>query len=138
MDAVVEIDEIGNIVDSSPLNRLPGSPTFADRLQIGTIRPYLRVTIHTGLGWRDSGVSKLFNSRVAVTAVDAVIANVMFVAELDRLNSRKRRLSVVRRAIKLEQHPDADPDKKHCAENGGLRYEVCASIEDLTHCRLSN
>ena len=40
---------------------------------------------HTGFRGRDSGGSGSFNRGMTVAAVDSVIANVVFVAELDRL-----------------------------------------------------
>jgi hypothetical protein len=70
---------------------------------------------------------------VTVTAIDPVIAGVMLVAELNGLFAREESLCVVRGPVEFEQHPDADPDEEDRAEDGSLRDEVRASIEDLPH-----
>ena len=70
---------------------------------------------------------------MTVAAIDPVIAGVMLVAELNRLFAREESLSVVRGPVEFEQHPDGDPDEEDRAEDGSLRDEVRASIEDLPH-----
>jgi len=42
VNAVVEVDEIRQIVDTGPLNRLTGAETLPDRLEKGTVRKDLR------------------------------------------------------------------------------------------------
>lgn len=133
VDAVIEINEVGQIVNAGPPDRLARPPALAYRLQIRAVRPNLRVAVHAGFGGWDPGIRELFNGCVAVATIDRLIADVMFMAELYRLFSREESLSVVRRPVELEQHPDNDPDKENRSEDGGLRYEVGASIEDLSH-----
>ena len=91
------------------------------------------MTVHTGLGWRDPGKRKLLDGGVTVAAVDSVIADVVFMAELNRLLSGKEGLGVVRGAVELEQHPDGYAKEKNRAEDSDLRDEVGASIKDLSH-----
>ena len=133
VNAVIEIDEVRQIVDAGPLDGLTCPPALAYWFKIRAIRPNLRVAVHARFGWRYTRVSQLLNRRVTVAAIDPFVAHVMFVAELYRLLSREEGLSVVRGSVELEQHPDADPDKKDRAEDGSLRDEVRASIEDLPH-----
>ena len=108
-------------------------PALADWLQIRTVRPNLRVAIHTRLRRRDSGISELLNSGVTVAAIDSVIAGVMLMAELNGLFAREESLRIVRGPVEFEQHPDGDPNEEHRPEDGSLRDEVRASIEDLPH-----
>lgn len=85
VNAVVEISVVRKIVNSDPLDRLACAEAGAHRLQVRTFSPDLLVTVHADLGRRHSGKSRCFNGTVAITAVNAVIADVMFVTELNRL-----------------------------------------------------
>jgi hypothetical protein len=85
MDAVVEVDKVGKIVNSPPLQRLPGAVAVANRLEDGSVGPHLRVTGHAGVSGRDSCRRTLFNRGVAVTAIDTQAVDVMLVTEHHRL-----------------------------------------------------
>ena len=85
MNAVIEISEVRKIVHAYPLQRLAAAKTRAHRLEISAIGPDLLVTVHAGAGRRHAGGSRRLDRRVTVAAVDAVIADVMFVAELNWL-----------------------------------------------------
>ena len=137
VNAVIEINEVGKVVNARPLDGVTCAPALADWFQIRTVCPNLRVAIHTGLRGRDSRIRELLNSGVTVAAIDPVIAGVMLVAELNGLFAREESLSVVRGPVEFEQHPDGNPDEEDRAEDGSLRDEVRASIEDLPH-RFSN
>ena len=91
------------------------------------------MAVHARLGRRNSGVRQLLDRRMTIPAIDSVITNVVFVAELNRLFSRKKGLSVVRRAIGFEQQPDNYRDEEHCPEDADLRDEICAPMKNLTH-----
>jgi len=41
VDAVVEIHEVGQLVDARPFERTPGAKTFADRLEVRCVGPDL-------------------------------------------------------------------------------------------------
>jgi len=85
VNAVIEISEVGEIVHSGPLDRLSRPPTLADGFQVGAIGPDLRVAVHAGLGRGYACEAEFLNGRVTVAAIYAVIADMMFVAELNRL-----------------------------------------------------
>src|SRR5713226_8276185 len=74
VNAVIEISEVREVVHPGPLDRLTRSPALADRLQVWTIRPDLRVAIHAGLSRGYAGKAELLNARVTVAAVYAVVA----------------------------------------------------------------
>jgi len=133
VNAVIEIDEVRKIVHASPPNRFTGSPTLADRFQIGRVGPDLIVTVHAGSGRRDPGERSFLDSRVAISAVDAVLAYVVFVAELNGLLARKKRLSVVRGSVELQQQPENYRDEEDRAKDTELGYVVSASTKDLAH-----
>ena len=133
VNAMVEINKVGQVVNTCPFERLAVAPALTHRFQVRAVRPNLRVTIHAGFGGRDPRIRKFLNRGVTIAAVDALIADVMFVAELNWLFAGEECLGIVRGPVELEQHPDRDPDKEHRPEDGSLRDEVRTSIEDLAH-----
>ena len=83
--AVVEVNKFGQVVNSLPLDGFVLSKARSYRLQIWAVIPQLAVTVHTSLcGWHASSCRRL-NSGMAITAIDAVVTDVVLVAELDRL-----------------------------------------------------
>jgi hypothetical protein len=91
------------------------------------------MAIHTGLSRRNACIGKLLDCGVAVTAIDAVISDVMFVTELNGLFAREIRLSVIGGSVEFEQEPDDYRDEENRAEDANFRDEVGASMKDLTH-----
>lgn len=138
MNAVIEISEVGQVVHARPLDRLPRSPAFAHRLEVGAVRPNLRVTIHACFRRRYAGKSQLLDGRMTVAAIDGIIADVVLVAELNGLLTREVSLSVVRGPVEYEQKPDDYSNEEDRSEDGNLRDEVRASIKDLAHRPLSS
>src|SRR6185295_12766235 len=86
-----------------------------------------------GLRRRNTGEGLLLDRCMAIAAIDAVIADVMLMAELNRLLAREKGLSVIGRSVEFEQQVDDDPDKKDRAEDADFRYEISASMKDLAH-----
>ena len=114
MNAMIEINKTGKVVDSGPLNRLAGAKTLAHRLQHRTIRPDLTMTIHAGLGRRNTRERTLLYRSVAIAAVDAIVADVMFVAKRHRLATRHTDFRDVGRLIngRQRQHQDDDESRR--------------------------
>ena len=86
--AVIEINEVGQVVDSRPFYRLARSEAFSHGSQVWTVRPELRMAIHACLGRGDTCESRRFDSRMTVAAIYPAIADVMLMAELDGLFAR--------------------------------------------------
>ena len=133
VNAVIEIDEVGQVINTLPLDRLACAPALANRFEIRTVSPDLRMAVHTSLGRWDSSKRELLDGSMAVAAIDSVIADVMLVTELDRLLAREEGLGVIRRSIEFKQHPYKDGAEKDRAEDRRFGNEVGASIEDLPH-----
>ena len=133
MNAVIEIDEARQVVDSCPLERLPGTETFPHRLQNRTLGPDLRVAIHADLGGWNAGERGLFHRSVAVTAIDAVITDVMLMAELHRLAARNTDLRHVRGAVNRGESGDEDDDDTDAPENTHPGDGVRAPMKYLSH-----
>lgn len=87
VDAVIEIDVFGKVVDADPLNRLVVTVTSPDWLEVGTVCPNLGMTVHTGLCWGHTRRSGGLDRGVTITAIDTVVTDMVFVAELDWLGS---------------------------------------------------
>ena len=85
VNTVVKIRVFGQIVNLFPLDRLVVTETRPDRLQIGAVRPDLAVAIHTCLRRRHACRRRRFNRLVTIAAIDAVVADMVLMAELNRL-----------------------------------------------------
>jgi hypothetical protein len=81
MDAVVEVYKIRQIVYTGPLQGFASPETGAHRLQNLGVRPDLRMTAHADLGGREAGERGGLHRRVAIAAINAVVAHVVFVAK---------------------------------------------------------
>src|SRR5260370_11799569 len=88
MNAVIEIYEIGQAMNFNPLNRFIAAIALANGLKVCRSVEENRMAIHAGLCRRNAGDGGSFHSGMTVTAVDAVIADEMFVAELHGLLTR--------------------------------------------------
>ena len=85
VNAVIEICKFGQIVNAFPLDRFVVSEARSNRFKIFAVGPQLAVAIHTRLCGRHAGTRRGFDGRMAIAAVDAVVADVVFMAELNRL-----------------------------------------------------
>jgi len=66
---VIEIRKIRHLVDSHPIDRVPGLPTLADGRQFGIVGLNLRVTVHARLCCGHIRVGRNLHVRVAIPAV---------------------------------------------------------------------
>src|SRR4051812_25765683 len=81
VDLVAEINKVGEIVNTSPLDRLLIAEARTHWFEHGRVRPDLRVAVHASLGRRNAGKTGSFNGGVTVAAIDALAANVMGMAK---------------------------------------------------------
>lgn len=88
VNAVIEIDEARQVVHPRPLQRFSGPETFAHRLQNRALGPDLGVATHADFGGRNTGERRLFHRGVAISTVDAVVTDMMFVTERYWLHPR--------------------------------------------------
>src|SRR6266487_2427142 len=133
MNAVIEIDEIGQAVHFVPLDRFVGAKALANRFKIGRAIEKHRVAVHAGLRRRNPGNRGRFHAGMTVTAVNAVIADVMLVAELHRLLPVDVLLRHVRRARHREDRDKRQPDQEKSGEDTESGNEVSASMKNLRH-----
>ena len=72
---------------------------------------------------------------MTVTTIDAVVTDVVFMTELNRLLPLNPLTGVPRRAVQLNRNPQQGNSYKNGAINRDFRQRVCAVMEDLWHRR---
>ena len=85
MNAVVEINKIRKPVDFHPPDRFVVTIAFTNRLQVTGVVKKHGMAIHASLRGRNPGKSGGFHARMAIAAVNSVVSDVVFVAELHGL-----------------------------------------------------
>jgi hypothetical protein len=83
--AMIEVNEIGNVINTVPDERRVCSIAVAHRLEHLGLVPNNLVTFHTGFRRRDSGERTMHGACMAKTAIDAEDFGVMFMTEGDLL-----------------------------------------------------
>jgi general stress protein 26 len=72
VDAVIEINKAGKVIDALPAEGLIGSIAFANWFEHGAADPDLRVAIHADFRWWDACERRMFHTGVAIPAIDAI------------------------------------------------------------------
>ena len=134
--AVIEADEIGQVVDPGPHEPLVVAITRPYWLEHGTISPNLGMTVHASFGRRDAGKGRLFHRRMTVTTIKAETADVMLVAERDRLGARHAHLGDVGGAIDRQQKPQERGDKQDATKDAQSGQGIGARMEYLGHAKI--
>src|SRR5580693_5619056 len=138
MDTVVEIRIVGKLMNSGPLDWLPRTEAFPDWFQHRARRPYLPVAIHASLGGGDSGERRGFNGRMAITAIDSVVADMMFVTELNGLLSGNECLCRVGRTGHFPHYESNQPGYENGAKDRKPGNRISAAMKNLRHQESSN
>jgi len=120
-------------VNPDPLQRFARFETGAHRLQIRAVGPDLFVAIHAGAGRRHAGRRRRLDRGMTVTTIDAVIAYMMFVTELDRLLTFDPLSGVPSRTVDRSGHPQRRQQYKDGAEDSSPREIVRAVTKNLWH-----
>src|SRR5947209_13944032 len=128
---VVEVYEVGQVVDATPLYRLVLLVARPDDFEVGTLRPDLRMTVHAGLRRRQPRRVRCLDGGVAVAAVNPVVADVVLVRELYGLLALDVLARVVGRAVDLGQNPERGGDDEEAAEDAHLGDGVGSAVENL-------
>src|SRR5262249_54770132 len=133
VNAVIEVDEVRQIVDPRPLNGLSAAEAVAHGLQHGGVGPDQCMTFHASLRRRNAGKAGLFDRRVAVTAIEPQPGDMVLVAERDGLLRGYVLAGDVRRALQLEQRRSHRRKKKNRAKNAGPCQRIGTAVKDLCH-----
>lgn len=135
MYSMMEIDEIGKVMHSDPVQRLLGFPTLVDRGQHFTVSPELRVTADAHFCSGHTGGRFGFHGAVTVPAVNTSIPNMMFVAEGDWLGFHDSNFRNVRRANNDGGHSKRSNDQYHRPKNTDAGDCVYTWMKNLRHVR---
>jgi len=133
VDAVVEIHEAWQVRDAIPGNRLVGREAGADRCQRRALRPDLGVAVHARLGRRHARERRRLDGRVAIATVDAVVGDVVLVAERNRLLDGLTDLGHPRRTHVELGHPEGHRCPDDAAEKDESKQAIGARSKDLWH-----
>jgi predicted nucleotidyltransferase len=133
VNTVLEVNEIRQIVHPRPLDRPARAKAVAHRFQNRAFGPNLRVAIHADFRARDSRKSLGLDRSVAVAAIDPIIADVMLMAELNRLRTSDVSLGDIGRPIDLSHDPDDPGEDEDSAENTELGKGIGAGMKNLGH-----
>ena len=137
VDAVVEIDEVGKIVDASPVQRFVIAEAGPHRLEKRGVGEQNRMAVHARLRRWNSRERRRLDRRVTVPAVDAVVGHVVHVAELQWLLDEDFLPRHIARPGKDDRQYNQAADEGEKSENADFREGVRASTEDLRHRRCS-
>src|SRR6185437_5473722 len=133
MDAVVEENEVRQVIDAFPVNGNARGEALAHRRQYRRVFPNLRVTGHAGFSGWQSGERGFFHGRVAVTAVEPEAADVMFVAEWRRLRERHVDFGGVGRPVNRVDHAPETEKEYEAPDQRRSREAIAALSENLGH-----
>src|SRR5437867_8287237 len=89
--------------------------------------------MHTGLGRRNPGECALLHGCMAEAAVDPEAADMMLVAEGDRLLPRDPDFGDIGGAVEAPADPERGGNDEECPEDADFREGVGARMEDLGH-----
>ena len=133
MNAVIEINEIGQAMNFDPLDGLVAAIALANGLEVGRRVEENRMAIHTGLCRRNAGDGGSFDAGMAVAAVDAVIADVVFMAELHRLFTRDVLPRHIGRTRHRQHSDERDSNQKKRRKDTESRDEIGTAMKNLGH-----
>jgi len=131
MNAVIEVDKIGKIIDAVPDERLATPEALPHRLEYRRIRPDLRMAVHAGLGRRNAGKTRGFDRGVAIAAINADGSHVVLMAERHRLRTDHAGIGHIGRSLQLDARPKHECGCKDPRVNRGPRNYICATVENL-------
>ena len=133
VNAVIEIHKIRETVHPHPIDRLIGAIALANRLQVTHIVKQHRVAIHAGFCRWNAGGRRVLYPRVTIAAIDAIVADVMLVAELHGLLARLILVGQIWRTCGSQNSRERQSHQEKRRENTEAGDEVCAAVENLCH-----
>jgi len=107
--------------------------TIPHRRQRWAVGPDLAVAANARLGRRDTRERAVFNGCVAIAAVYPIVADVMLVAEGDRLAASDADLGYVGRFVNRRQRRHQGYQYKDTSEDAELGNGIGTGMEYLTH-----
>jgi hypothetical protein len=133
VDAVIEVDEVRQIVHADPVERLVVAEAGAHRLEVRAGVPDLRVAVDAGLGRRNAGRGRDLNRGMAIATLDANAAGVVLVAELHRLFDELISVGDEIGSLQRKDDPAEAEDQENDRNQAGFRPGVGDFRKYLRH-----
>ncbi len=131
VDTVVEVDEVGKLVNARPLQGLSGAVTGADGLKKLGIRPYLRMAIHAGLCRRNAGEAGSLDRCVTIAAIDPQTRDVVLMAKGNGLRLSNTGIGNERGSLDFIKDPAESSNDEDCAKDSGAGQTIRAAMKNL-------
>jgi hypothetical protein len=133
VNAVIEIDVVRKAMHAHPLNRLIGAIALANWLEISDVIEKYGMAIPTGFRGRDAGERGGLDASVTVTTIDAVVAHVMLVAELNGLTTTHPLIGDVGRSGNNQYRRESKTGEDRGSKQTKPRNKICTAMKDLGH-----
>jgi hypothetical protein len=133
VDAVIEENEIWQLIHPVPLQRLIGGQALAHGREHGRVGPNLRMAAHASVSWGNSRERTLLDRVVAVSAVNPQARDVMLMTEGHLLLARHVLIGRVRRQINSINQPPEREEPQHPASQRRSRDAIAALSKNLGH-----
>jgi len=91
------------------------------------------MAIHAGLRRGDARDGGSLNRGVTIAAIEPVVSNVMFMAELHRLRARNVLVRGIRGPRQPQYADESQANQKNSREQAESGNEICTSMENLGH-----
>lgn len=133
VNAVIEVNKPGQVMNPGPDNRLSCAPALPHWRKRGTRRPHLRMAVHADLRGGNARVRGVFNSGVAVAAINAESADVMLVTKRNGLLSWNALHSHIAGAAYTRDCPESARNDDEERQKDGSHDGVRGRCEVLGH-----
>ncbi len=133
MNAVIEKDKVGELIDPRPLQRFAGAVAGAHRLEHGRVRPNLRMAVHAGLGGGNACEARNLDRGVAVAAIDSQPGYMVLVAEGHRLRLAHACVGYIRRALYFITDPAERGHYEDRAKDRDPCQRIRTTVKGLWH-----
>src|SRR5580692_1334677 len=118
---------------SHPLDGLIGAIALANWLEISDVIEKHGMAIHAGFRGRDASEGGVLNTGVTVTTIDAVVSDVMLVAELNGLIASHPLIGDVGRSSNDQHRRENKTGEDRGSKQTKPRNKICTAMKDLGH-----
>ena len=133
VNAVIEIDKIGKVVDAHPFDGVARAITFADGFEKWAFGPDLGVAGHAGFNGGDIGKRGFFNRGVTIPTIDAHAGHMVFVAKGNGLFFGNLNIGCVVQSVGVEQNGEARSNDNQNRDDADSGKCVATTRKKLRH-----
>lgn len=119
MSAMIEIDEIGELVDVNPGNGLVLGEALANRQNLGAIGSHLGVAVHAHLRGGHGSKGRALHRGMAIATIEPEVSSVKLMTVLDRLDGTVAHRQMAVGAVVGEGRPSEPAARQENAESYG-------------------